>query len=147
MEPLLVLYYILISHSLKLGASWDALGCSVMFHSHLCCGEARGVSVWGQQSVPSLLLLRLFRSWSKGCGEEQVLNVSLWCSTLWGGGCWACLCWFSVKFLCGEEISSRWMKGFQTQLGLGGGKKAKGDTCIQKFAFVMGEVLENVSYP
>lgn len=39
------------------------------------------------------------------------------------------------------------MKGFQTQLGLGGGKGAKGDTCLQKFAFVMGEVLENVSYP
>lgn len=80
---------------------------------------------WGQQSVPSLLLLRLFRSWSKGCGEEKVLSVSLWCPTLGGGECQACLCHFSVKFLCGEEIPSRWMEGFQTQLGLGEGREGR----------------------
>lgn len=37
------------------------------------------------------------------------------------------------------------MKGFQTSLGME--EKGKGDTSIQKFTFVMGEVLGNVSYP
>lgn len=106
------------------------------------------MSVRGQQSVPSLLFLRLFGIPSEGCGEEKVLSMLLWCPTPRGGECLAHPCWCSVEFLCGKEISSRWMKGFETvtQLGLGGGKEGKGDTCIQEFAFVIGKGLGNIPY-
>lgn len=112
--------------------SGDTLGCSVMLRqlwpvsSHLCCGEMCGVSVWGQWSVPSLLLLRLFGSLSEGCGEEKVLSVLLWRPAPWGGERLARPCWCSVKFLCGEEISSRWMKCFEAVNQLGGGKEGNG---------------------
>lgn len=75
-------------------------------------------------------------------------STLLCCPAPWGGECLAHPCWCSVKFLCGKEISSRWMKGFETvtQLGLGGGKEGKGDTCIQEFAFVIGKGLGNIPY-